>query len=150
MPMQQLQPKSGFASACLPDFFWTLENPDERLAGRTWEITFWMPTAHNILPLLSQWLQIVRDLVYKLGPDCLLLNAFAAFSTFPGTVFLKHFCSVSASLYFSPFSLLHFTWVLSEPSGFFTLQSPHPCSYSVFVSFSFLCTLPGYILCFSE
>lgn len=124
MPQQQLQPKSGFASACLTDSFWTLAKPDERLAGRTWEIILWTPTAHNILPLLSQWLQIVRDLVYKLSPDRLLLNVSAAFSTSHGTIFLKHFCSVSESLSV----LLH-------------LSVPTPCNYSVF-----LCPFLFYIL----
>lgn len=70
----------------------------------------------------------------QISPDCLLLNGFTAFSAFPGTIFSKHFYSVSASLYFNPFFLLHFTCVLSEP-----LYPLHRCSV-------FLCPFLLYIL----
>lgn len=85
---------------------------------------------------VSSMTPIVRDLVYKLSPHSLLLNEFAAFSTFPRTIFLKHFCSVSVSLYFSPFSLLHFTYVLSEPS-YSPPPSTTPQLFCISVSFSF-------------
>lgn len=71
--------------------------------------------------LLTQLLQIVRELVYKLSPYCLLLNGFVAF-LLPLEPFLKHSCSISTFIWCCCFSPVLFLCSISLVS----CQSHYP------------------------